>query len=144
MPQLVLPLIAITGRISLWLVVLHGQGSRGEYDRVIELRIHLKRHRSEYRSQWTLGAIVKDFRGQKCLESIHFEMPKNSCEGAIQKYQPQGYRLVADMGGWVQYLPTAPMAGTYLTRYLFTQEIKVLLLLSNNYVWKCHIPALDC
>ena len=96
--------------------------------------MHLKRHRSKSFIQWTLGAIVKDFCGQKCLESIHFEMPKNYCEGAIQKYQPQGYRLVADMGGWVQYLPTALMAGTYLTRPLFTQEIKVLLLLSNNYM----------
>mmetsp|Transcript_2248 Transcript_2248/g.3859 ORF Transcript_2248/g.3859 Transcript_2248/m.3859 type:complete len:120 (-) Transcript_2248:871-1230(-) len=84
----------------------------------------LKRHRSKSFIQWTLGAIVKDFSGQKCLESIHFEMLKNSCEGGIQKYQPQGYRLVADMGGWVQYLPTALMAGTYLTRPLFTQEIK--------------------
>ena len=139
MPQLVLPLIEITGRISLWLV-LYGQGSRGEYDRV-ELRIHLKRHRSEYRSQWTLGAIVKDFRGQKCLESIHFEMAKNFCEGVIEKYQPQGHGLVADMGGWVQYL--AVMAGADLVRPLFTQEIKVLLLLSNNYVGKCHIPAMD-
>ena len=38
------------------------------------------------------------------------------------------------------------MAGPDLTRpsSLFTQEIKVLLLLSNNYVWKCHILAIDC
>ncbi|CAM9159345.1 unnamed protein product, partial [Heterosigma akashiwo] len=105
MPQLVLPLIAITDRISLWLV-LHGSQFTGRILRV-ELRIHVKRHRSEYRSQWNMGATVKGFRGQKCLVCIHFEMAKNFCEGVIEKYQPQGHGLVADMGGWVQYLPTA-------------------------------------
>ena len=86
---------------------------------------------------------MKDFSGQKCLESIHFEIPNNSCEGVIEKYQLQGHGLVADMGGWVQNLLTALMVGSYLTRPLFTQEIKVLLLLSNNYVGKCHKPAID-
>mmetsp|Transcript_2245 Transcript_2245/g.3857 ORF Transcript_2245/g.3857 Transcript_2245/m.3857 type:complete len:120 (-) Transcript_2245:871-1230(-) len=86
--------------------------------------MHLKRHRSKSFIQWTLGAIVKDFSGQKCLESIHFEMPNNSCEGVIEKYQLQGHGLVADMGGWVQNLLTALMVDSYLTRPLFTQEIK--------------------
>ena len=52
----------------------------------------------------------------------------------------QDHHLVADMGGWVQYLLTALMAGPYLTRLLFTQDkgkaLLLMLLLKNNYVGK--------
>jgi len=107
MPQLVLPLIAITDRISLWLV-LHGSQFTGRILRV-ELRIHVKRHRSEYRSQWNMGATVKGFRGQKCLVCIHFEMAKKLLWRSHWKI-PTPWPW---FGGWYGWLGSESVNGTH-------------------------------